>query len=341
MLLATEGLVLDYLPLPGGTARLVRVYGESPCIRLPGCLPGAAGENLPLTELGSYCFAPALREGLPAGAMRCRLEKEGPQPLGPAAETAALHPVCGAFLEELALPDTLRLVGSCAFYNCRGLRRLSVGSEPLALGSDVFLNCFALQDLEVRAAPEAATGLSVLVNNLTGSLRALFCPEGEKEPRAAFWYPEYWEDIEETPAHILLHTFSGQGYHYRQCFLNGRLLADEYDAIFPQGHDADDPVTMALLCLDRLRWPWQLTGQAAGAYREVLSQKALAVTARLLKAQDLAGLRALLALAELDAGTLSAAADLAARADNAEAAALFVEAQRKLRPRRRQYDLDF
>ena len=91
-----------------------------------------------------------------------------------------------------------------------------------------------------------------------------------RTPRAGLWYPAYWEDIEETPAHILLHTFSGQGYHYRQCFLENKLLPAEYDAIFPQGHDADDASVMAMLCFDRLRWPWQLSDAARDAYRDFL-----------------------------------------------------------------------
>ena len=84
----------------------------------------------------------------------------------------------------------------------------------------------------MRAEPEAATGLFALVNNITEAVRALFWLPGEAAPRAGLWYPAYWEDVEESPAHILLHTFSGQGYHYRQCFLNGKFLCAEYDAIF-------------------------------------------------------------------------------------------------------------
>ncbi len=42
-----------------------------------------------------------------------------------------LHPVCGNFLEEAVLPDGLQVIGSCAFYNCRKLRRLSCrGRRP-------------------------------------------------------------------------------------------------------------------------------------------------------------------------------------------------------------------
>ena len=131
-------------------------------------------------------------------------------------------------------------------------------------------------------------------------MQALFWPEGEARPLAGLWYPAYWEDIEETPAHILLHTFSGQGYHYRQCFLNGKFLPVEYDAIFPQGHDADDANIMAMLCFDRLRWPWSLSSAAAEHYRAFLAANTGRVLARLLKAQDMDGLRALLALDVFD-----------------------------------------
>ena len=79
------------------------------------------------------------------------------------------------------------------------------------MGSDVFLNCFALEDLIIRATPEQAGHRPVcLVGSITEAVRALFWPVGEAAPRAGLWYPAYWEDIEETPAHILLHTFSGQ-----------------------------------------------------------------------------------------------------------------------------------
>ena len=49
----------------------------------------------------------------------------------PASDPDDLHPVCGNFLEELILPDTLQVIGSCAFYNCRRLRLLTVGAGNL------------------------------------------------------------------------------------------------------------------------------------------------------------------------------------------------------------------
>lgn len=359
-------MILDILPLAGGAARLVRVYGGEPCAVLPGAVPGPEGGEWPITELGDYCFSEKPR-GLPGPEKTCRYEQAEDGTLrltrafgrevggrarysfdfdAPAASAQDddLHPVCGNFLEEVSLPDSLRVVGSCAFYNCRKLRRLSAGAGELTMGSDVFLNCFALETLVIRARPEQATGLFALVGSITEAVQALFWPEGEARPLAGLWYPAYWEDIEETPAHILLHTFSGQGYHYRQCFLNGKFLPVEYDAIFPQGHDADDANIMAMLCFDRLRWPWSLSSAAAEHYRAFLAANTGRVLARLLKAQDMDGLRALLALDVFDEDAFAAGAALAAKADNASAAALLADAEHKkfaARPNKKRYDFDF
>ena len=306
--------IFDYTLLPGGGAALVRAYGDSPVLALPEALPGPGGCTLPLVQLGGYCFAETVRDQPRGEVLRCVRGGDGAlRPVPPESVPAEeLHPAAGRFLEEVALPAALREVGNCAFYNCRALRRLTAGSGPLAVGSDVFLNCFDLAEVALYARPDAATGLPAIVNNISGNLRAVFQPAGpEGEVCAAFRYPEYWEDIEETPAHILLHTFSGQGYHYRQCFRDGLLLTGEYDAVFAQGHGGDDPVYMALLCFDRLRYPWQLEAKAAELYRAFLAQQGGAVAAALIQAQDRDGLQALLDLKALDGPALAAAAPAA------------------------------
>ena len=356
-------MLFDILPLKNNPARLIRVYGDEPCIAVPGEVPGPGGEKWTLTELGDYCFSEKLRD-LPAADALCRYEVGGDGAVtltrafgraltgrrrydldfGDAPEETDLHPVCGNFLEEAVLPDGLQVIGSCAFYNCRKLRLLTVGTRSQTMGSDVFLNCFALETIRVQAGPEEPTGLFALVNNITEAVRAEFCPAGTAAPLAALWYPAYWEDIEETPAHILLHTLSGQGYHYRQCFLENKFLPAEYDAIFPQGHDADDANVMAMLCFDRLRYPWQLTDAAAGHYRAFLAAHTDRVLARLLKAQDNDAVRALIALDVLDKDGFAEASALAAKAGNAAAAALLADAEHKKyapQPKKQRYDFDF
>ena len=204
-------MILDILPLSAATARLVRVYGNDPCAVLPEVLPGPQGEQWVLTELGDYCFSEKPRK-LPAAAETCRyaLAEDGSARLlrafgqdvnggakrrydldfgndADAAPEEELHPLCGNFLEELTLPESLRVIGSCAFYNCRRLRRLCAGAGELTVGSDVFLNCFALETLVMQAAPEQPTGLFALVGSITEAVRALFWPKGETAPRAGFY----------------------------------------------------------------------------------------------------------------------------------------------------------
>ena len=68
------------------------------------------------------------------------------------------------------------------------------------------------------------------------------------------------------------------------------------------------------------------------------------MVARLLKAQDLDGLKALLALDVLDAAAFAEAAQMAAKADNGAAAALLADAEyTKLsaKPKKKRYDFDF
>ena len=364
-MVSASTLTLDILPLSADSARLVRVYGTEPCVALPSALPAPEGGSFAVTELGDYCFSEKPRS-LPAADKTCRYEvapdgtarltRAFGQSVGsgshrydfafdaPASDEDGLHPVCGNFLEEAALPDSLQVIGSCAFYNCRKLRLLTVGAGNLTMGSDVFLNCFALETIRVQAGPEEPTGLFALVNNITEAVRAEFQPAGAAAPLAALWYPAYWEDYEETPAHILLHTFSGQGYHYRQCFLDNKFLPAEYDAIFPQGHDADDANIMAMLCFDRLRCPWQLSDTAAGHYREFLTVNTGRVLTRLLKAQDNDAIRALIALDVLDKDGFAEAAALAAKAENASAAAMLADAEHKkyaAEKKKNRYDFDF
>ncbi len=365
-------MFLDVLPFKNDTARLVRVYGDEPCITLPEALPAPEGDTLTITELGDYCFSEKPR-GLPAPEELCRyaVEPDGTARLlrafgrdltgasharydldfgnGEASTAArsgeeALHPLCGSFLEELVLPGSLRVIGSCAFYNCRRLRRLSAGAGELTMGSDVFLNCFALETLVIRARPEQATGLFALAGSITEAVQALFWQRERPGPSRVCGTPPTGKTLRRLPRIFCSTRFSGQGYHYRQCFLNGKFLPVEYDAIFPQGHDADDANIMAMLCFDRLRWPWSLSSAAAEHYWAFLAANTGRVLARLLKAQDMDGLRALLALDVFEKDAFAAGAALAAKADNASAAALLADAEHKkfaARPNKKRYDFDF
>ena len=64
-------------------------------------------DGLPVVEIAPYCFADRAVIG---GA------------LWPA-DSADTHEVTGNFVQEVTLPDTVRVIDSAAFYNCRKLHR--------------------------------------------------------------------------------------------------------------------------------------------------------------------------------------------------------------------------
>ena len=102
---------------PGG-ARGLRVLGDSPCPAVPACVEGMA-----VVEIGPYCFAD---KPIKAGAYRTGSDT---------------HEITGSFVEEVTLPDTVRVLHSAAFYNCRKLRRISLGAAGESSGSDLITNC--------------------------------------------------------------------------------------------------------------------------------------------------------------------------------------------------------
>ena len=312
-------MFLDVLPFKNDTARLVRVYGDEPCITLPEALPAPEGGTLTITELGDYCFSEKPR-GLPAPEELCRyaVEPDGTARLlrafgrdltgasharydldfgdGDASTAArsgeeALHPLCGSFLEELVLPGSLRVIGSCAFYNCRRLRRLSLGAGVEGLGSDLFTNCRSLARLCLRAAPDAPTGLKKLLGAISADITAEF--DG-----ARLFYPEYSEFLDEnTPAHIFNHNIEGEGYRMRQCFTAaGAVDYAAFDASFAQACVGEGEGALCRLALGRLVLPFALGGQARADYEFYLRAHPAAAFRLAIDTRDEAALRLLVGL---------------------------------------------
>lgn len=129
------------------------------------------------------------------------------------ADSADTHEVTGNFVQEVTLPDTVRVIDSAAFYNCRKLRRVRLGKAADSFGSDLFTNCRSLEVLELHAGPGEATGLRRLLVAISADVTVEFTGG------ARLFYPEYFELLDEnTPAHIFNHSIEGEGYRMRQCF---------------------------------------------------------------------------------------------------------------------------
>ncbi|MGN0984269.1 MAG: leucine-rich repeat protein [Gemmiger sp.] len=299
-------MTIQWEPCASG-ARVLRVWGDSPCPTLPAEVAG-----LPVTEIGPYCFADRPVSG-------GRLWGGGDD-----------HPITGRFVEQVTLPDSVRVLHSAAFYNCRALRRLEVGPALDSLGSDLFTNCRALALFAVRTAPDAPSGLKKLVGAVSADVSAEFLG-GEG---ARLFYPEYFEFMDEnTPAHIFNHSIEGEGFRYRQCFADGAVAYAAYDASFSQAMVGEPPAKLCRLALGRLEKPFRLGEDARARYEAYLKAQQDTAFALTLRERDAGALRLLVGLG---LSTVRAAADCA-RLGWSEGAALLVGGGRRSQKR---YDFD-
>lgn len=301
-----EQIALLWQPCPTG-ARVLRVFGDSPCPVLPESIAG-----VPVTEIGPYCFS--ARE--PATNGKFWSPDGNPPAVSP-------HAICGDFIEEVTLPASLQALHNAAFYNCRSLRIVSVGGGTLDVGSDLFTNCRALQLFTVRAWPQAPTGLRRLLGAVGADVMAAFCPEGQ--PLAQLFFPEYSEYLDEnTPAHIFNRSIQGIGYRYRQCFAEETLLFAEYDAAFIQADAEEPPASLCRVALNRLLFPYNLRPENRARYEAYLRAHPIAAYTEPIAAHATPALRLLAGL--LEESDRRAAALACGRAGWGEGAALLLAA---------------
>lgn len=266
---------------PGG-ARILRVFGDSPCPALPVQI-----EGFPVVEIGPYCFAQNQRSQ-PADARFWSVDGRGP--------AAYPHPIAGDFVQGVTLPAGVRALHNAAFYNCRKLEWLCAGSALESVGSDLFTNCRALDRFILDAAPDAPTGLKKLVAAVSADIGAVFAPGGAVQ--AKVFYPEYFEFLDEnTPAHIFNHSIEGEGYRMRQCFTPGGAVDyAAFDASFAQACVGESEDKLCRLALGRLVQPFGLGDDARADYELYLTAHPEAAFRRAIDDRDEAALRLLVGL---------------------------------------------
>jgi hypothetical protein len=302
MIIETTGGEKLLCELEDGSLTLRRIFSGVDTLELPGQVQGKS-----LTAIGAYCFAaqahlsPELMAELSAAGLG---DGTNPPP-------GALRPVCGEYLKELTLPETVRRLDTYAFYNCKQLRRLSVGPALHEIHSDAFMNCRRLHTLEIRSGADTATGLPFLLNQLTAELTVEFCP-GDGREKVCILYPEYTESYEEIgPAHIFSLHVEGEGYRARKQFTEGRLDVGGYDRVFEKASNEEQFLTLMKMALYRLQYPYGLTEAARERYQTYIAAHETAVLEQLVRAEDEEMLRGLCTRPEISDEAVQAAICLA------------------------------
>lgn len=288
-------------------AVLLRMYGTLPQVTVPARIAGH-----PVVEVAPYCFSQSKR--LFEGEIREeRLPEDG-------SGSALLQELCGNFVEEVYLPDEIRKIGSCAFYNCRNLKILEIGTKTEDIGSDVFMNTGSFRRILLRCSAMGKSGIKQILSQITADIEVVF--SGKRGVEALLLYPEYYEACDEiAPAHIFGRSIMGEGFRARQCIKDGVVDFAGYDGIFPQACVEESEPTLSRMALNRLRYPFALNGNHKILYQNYVSNHVKVISERFVIQKDLENLQFLCHEGLLRGQNLAETVQRAAESDWPEGAA--------------------
>lgn len=243
--------------IDGNGLRLLRLMGQTAYVTIPQQINGYE-----VKSIGKYCFA-AKRD-----CNNRTLDNEWME-LERVAADDGMHELSGDYIENVVLPDSVNVLESYAFYNCRKLNYLEFGSGLNVVNNDAFMNCRELSVLAVRSGVEAATGVQYFLKQLNKGIELKFVKDSDIV--GSFYYSEYTESYEEIgPAHIFQMDVQGEGYRARQLFNDGIVDAVRYDSVFDAAKALESTYTLSKMAAGRLQYPVKLTDEARTAYTQFI-----------------------------------------------------------------------
>ena len=163
-------------------------------------------------EIADYCFSTK-----DVNLSKCILNREIP---------SSYHECSGSDVESVKLSSTIKKLGNYAFYNCRKLKEVFLPMNLTNIGSDVFMNCLKLNHIYYDSSIFSATILKQILTQITWDIEVNFID-------GSIFYPEYNGGYDEVgPAHIFALNIEGEGFRMRQCFKDGKIDFEGYDACF-------------------------------------------------------------------------------------------------------------
>lgn len=179
-------------------------------------------------------------------------------------------------IEEAVLPNEIYSLGRYAFYNCTGLKKLTLCDGVEDYYDGVIKQCESLSFLQVHLYMGNYTVVKDLLadNDRTLHFTLHGSMFGEKG-KIKLTFPSYVYDfVEDVEARVLHHKIEGAGYPYRECVTRKGIDFRAYDGLFYQAV-TDDRRVAADIAFDRLMYPYELENGAKENYEQFLLQSSL------------------------------------------------------------------
>ncbi len=315
-------------------AHLVHCWSDDETVSLPPQVNG-----LPVIEIDSYAFS------LTDSAEYHRAQKRN---LQTALEETLFHsssctPIGGNRLTAVELPDGVKGIGDYTFYNCRNLHSLRLTDSVCSIGDGAFKNCEKLTKIVLTCQSGSTVCLHRLAAEIQHEIQVSIHYGNSDDAAlcARLTFPAYFEEhVENGPARIFEWFAHGSGYRYRQCFRDGSIDYEKYDALFP-AVVLEDPTGAAVrIAMGRLRFPYQLTSPHRAAYWEHLRQYSAEALHPFIQSGDLETVEFFAAQQLLTAENAEVFLKLASQAKQAEILSFLLDYQhRHLRTQAKTFEL--
>lgn len=265
-------LEIQYREMKNKGIEILRCFGKDASVHLPEEINGK-----PVLKIGDYAFSGHKRKEDEAETIRIGedlFEEENPEM------------ICGPRVEEVYLPVHVGEIGRYAFYGCVNLRCLGFSDSLLRTGTGIFTGC-KLREIRLDLYHGEKTALKDVVGDtrFPVTVRIRDHQDGHE---ASLFFPEYYEEsVENTPARIVELHFHGTGYQYRQCFFQGKLDYEKYDALFPVASVQEDPEIAWEIALGRMLQPYRMTEEHKKRYLDYMRENLNQILEHLLTEENL------------------------------------------------------
>lgn len=233
-------------------------------------------------------------------------------------------------ISEAMIPESVRSLGRFCFYDCRNLEKISLHDSVRDYYDGAIRECRALNEIDVRITEGAYRVVKDMADDVREKMhfRLEICRPGEDAVGpdvVRLTIPAYHdEDREDTMARAIHPKIVGAGYAYRQTITRTGIRYREYDSLFGKAC-TDGPEQAGDIALDRLGFPYMLSGECRQEYVSYLNSCAGEVLEALVNGRETDRIRCFLENADAGKAAIDFAVDRASDVNYTEAVGMLME----------------
>lgn len=229
-------------------------------------------------------------------------------------------------LREVTIPESVDTIRAFALYSCPNLEKITLYNTVKDYYDGVIRRCSSLRDIHlICRSQDFAVMKSMLEDSDMQLLFTLDLPDG----KARLTFPSYEYGFEEnTFARTIQFRYEGTGFTFRSYVYKNRIDYKWYDRLFPRVVHSD-PEAAALICVDRLMYPYELREEFRTQYETYLNDKAENILTMLVEKRDVDRISFVTETGDFPKEALDVPIRLASGMKQTEICGILMEYQRK------------